>query len=53
MKYIEQIIKKLFCLHKWEIWKEVNVTDDSYGEKYKIFHFECKECGRFKRIKSS
>jgi hypothetical protein len=48
------IIKKLFCLHKWEKVKEI---DTYWGEKKDgdsptsmILIYICKECGKFKKI---
>ena len=36
---------------EWELWREQQV--ESYGDRYKVFHFVCKKCGKFKRVKSS
>lgn len=48
---LKQILEKLFCKHKWQQYKEVEVRTESI-EKWHIFHFICKKCGKFKKIKS-
>ena len=46
-----KLIEKWACCHEWELWREQQV--ESYGDRYKVFHFVCKKCGKFKRVKSS
>lgn len=46
-----KLVEKLACCHEWELWREQQV--ESFGDHYAIFHFVCKKCGKFKRVKSS
>lgn len=46
-----KLVEKWACHHEWEHWREQQV--ESYGNRYKVFHFVCKKCGKFKRVKSS
>lgn len=50
-----ELIKNLFdkwsCHHEWEKWQTVEVEND-FGGTYTVFHFVCKKCGKFKKIKS-
>lgn len=48
---IECIKKKWFCLHDWEYFKGIRV-ENNLGEVYHVWHFYCKKCGKFKKIKS-
>lgn len=49
---LKKIIEKWACMHEWNAWHTVNVETD-YGDRYSVFHFMCKKCGKFKKIKSS
>lgn len=50
-KALIQIIEKWGCHHEWTLWKDVSV--ESYdGSTWHIFHFYCKKCGKFKKVKS-
>jgi hypothetical protein len=52
MKEIWEAIKqKWFCLHKWKLWKTTEVETD-LGSTYRVYHFYCEKCGKFKQIKS-
>lgn len=50
MKYLDMIMNKLFCLHDWEEGAELFIQGDL--KSYRVYHFCCKKCGKFKRIKS-
>lgn len=55
MDLIECIKKKWFCQHQWVLFKEIHVDNtgpDHDGSKYQVWHFYCKKCGKFKKIKS-
>ena len=46
---------KICCQHEWVLFKEVTVdnTGPEYnGSLYQVWHFYCKKCGKFKKIKS-
>lgn len=46
-KLLQQIKDKWFCLHDWELCGgQFNVGT------YSIYHFKCKKCGKFKKVKS-
>lgn len=51
MGLIRQLFQKWSCHHKWELWETVNVRDD-FGGRYTVYHFVCKNCGKFKKVKS-
>lgn len=51
MGFIKEILRKWSCHHKWELWETVNVRDD-FGGRYTVYHFVCKNCGKFKKVKS-
>lgn len=54
-EFISALIKKIFCLHEWELFKIINVDNTGPGRdgsKYQVWHFYCKKCGKFKKIKS-
>lgn len=48
---LQQVKDKWFCLHDWELWKTVHVETD-LGGTYTVYHFKCKKCGKFKKVKS-
>lgn len=48
---LQQIKDKWFCLHDWEQWKTIHVETD-LGSTYSVYHFRCKKCGKFKKVKS-
>ena len=48
---LQQIKDKWFCLHDWELWRTIHVEAD-LGGTYSIYHFKCKKCGKFKKVKS-
>lgn len=50
-KALIKLVEKWACCHEWELWRTQQV--ESFGDQYKIFHFVCKKCGKFKRVKSS
>jgi hypothetical protein len=50
-KKLCQILDKLGCHHEWEHIGTVNVESDFSGT-YSIYHFVCKKCGKFKKVKS-
>jgi len=48
---IKRILLKRACYHEWELYKEVNVVNDS-GQNVRFEHtMLCKKCGKFKKIK--
>lgn len=47
---IKQLLTKWCCHHEWELWKELTVRGD-FGECYPVYHFVCKKCGKFKKVK--
>lgn len=53
---MKNIIKKLFCLHKWMILKSYAVQsikiicDTSYTVTHPVDILICKECGKIKKI---
>ncbi len=47
---IKGISNKFFCCHDWQHWHTSKVEADF--ERYSIFHFKCKKCGKFKKVKS-
>lgn len=52
-EYFDMIMKKLFCLHDWKAWKEVDIYSGNELPRYTIYHFHCKKCGKFKSVKSN
>lgn len=54
-RLIDAIIKKWFCCHEWEFLfeRKVEVVDD-WGDSswYTVYHYFCKKCGKYKKIKS-
>lgn len=50
-KALIQIIEKWGCHHEWTLWKDVSVERYD-GSTWHIFHFYCKKCGKFKKVKS-
>ncbi len=50
-KLIGAIIKKWFCYHEWECRHRTYVIDD-FGGTYVVYHFFCRKCDKYKRIKS-
>ena len=51
LELIKQLFSKWSCHHDWELWETVRVSDD-WGGSYRVFHFKCKKCGKFKKVKS-
>lgn len=51
-RLIDAIIKKWFCCHKWELIIEDEVSCNGH-KSYVMFHFVCKKCGKYKRVKSN
>lgn len=47
---IKNLINKWACCHEWEQWNTINVEDD-FGGKYTVYHFCCRKCGKFKKVK--
>lgn len=45
-----KLVEKWACTHEWEMWSETRVR--SFND-YTIYHFVCKKCGKFKKVKSS
>ena len=50
-EFISALFEKWACKHEWERWTTVEVTDDVGGCSH-IYHFKCKKCGKFKKVKS-
>jgi len=50
-EFISALFEKWACKHDWEHWRTIHVTEDFY-EDYHIFHFKCRKCGKFKKVKS-
>ena len=50
-EFISALFEKWACKHDWEHWRTIHVTEDFYGD-YHIFHFKCRKCGKFKKVKS-
>jgi hypothetical protein len=50
INFIKEILKKLSCMHKWQLYCKTIVKDDIGGQYYR-HTFICKECGKFKRVK--
>lgn len=50
-RLVDAIIKKWFCLHEWEFVFQEDVEISS-GGLYHVYHFFCKKCGKYKRIKT-
>ena len=48
---LQQIKDKWFCFHDWELWRTIHVETD-LGSTYSVYHFRCKKCGKFKKVKS-
>jgi hypothetical protein len=46
-----QIIDKWGCHHQWKRLEMIEVESD-YGGFYRVFHYVCEKCGKFKKIKS-
>ena len=47
------ILKKLFCLHKWEELNHIIRTADCYDQLVEIGHdylYTCTECGKMKKV---
>ena len=51
MKFIKDLLKKWSCNHEWEMWTNHRVEDD-FGGSWTVYHFICKKCGKFKKVKS-
>lgn len=51
MGLFTNLIEKMCCKHDWQPWNTVNVRDD-FGGHYTVYHFVCKKCGKFKKVKS-
>lgn len=52
---IKQIVDKLFCCHRYKLFKEIRVDNtgiDYDGSRYSIYIFKCEKCGKFKKVKS-
>lgn len=50
LELIKQLFDKWSCHHDWELWETVHVSDD-WGGSWRVFHFKCKKCGKFKKVK--
>lgn len=50
MGVVKNLLDKWACKHEWEHWHTANVSDDM-GGRYTVFHFVCKKCGKFKKVK--
>lgn len=50
-EFISRLFEKWSCKHDWELWQTIHVTDDIFG-MYHTYHFKCKKCGKFKKVKS-
>ena len=50
-EFISALFEKWACKHDWEQWKTIHV-EDYIVDSYHVFHFKCKKCGKFKKIKS-
>lgn len=48
---LKKLIDKWCCHHEWEMWRKVDVEGD-WGNTWTVYHFVCKKCGKFKKIKS-
>lgn len=48
LTFIYNLIVGNFCLHSWEIIKEVEVNSDLIGQ-YTEYHLQCKHCGNIKK----
>lgn len=48
---IKELLRKWSCYHDWEFITEVEVHNN-FGGYHHIFHFVCKKCGKFKKVKS-
>lgn len=51
LELINKLIAKWACSHDWEQWHHTRV-EDGYGGSWTVFHFKCKKCGKFKKVKS-
>ncbi len=51
--FIRKFMDKFLCLHDWEEFSTVRVSDSFLGGNWSVYHFKCRKCGKFKRIKSS
>lgn len=51
MGIVKNLLEKWSCKHEWQPWNTVNVRDD-FGGRYTVYHFVCKKCGKFKKVKS-
>ena len=51
MGVVKNLLDKWACKHEWEHWHTANVSDDM-GGRYTVFHFVCKKCGKFKKVKN-
>ena len=52
---INAIVKKLLCCHEWTFLFERYVKNyDEFGfcDTYSVRHYVCKNCGKYKKIKS-
>lgn len=52
--FVSAILEKIVCKHDWELlYKIAHYFEDSDEyPMYYIFHYKCKKCGKFKKIKS-
>lgn len=51
-RLIEAFIKKFLCCHEWVLDRSVHVSTDTGGVYY-IYHYFCKKCGKYKRVRSN
>lgn len=51
-KLAELLKAKFLCCHDWKLIHEVSVTQWG-GDRYRVYHYVCTKCGKFKKRKSN
>lgn len=49
--FINNILQKLSCLHKWKEYERWSINTD--GGRYISILFICEKCGKMKKVKSN
>lgn len=52
-KLLKKLVEKWACHHQWGLEVERNVNGGMYRASYTSYTYICKNCGKFKRWKSS
>ena len=47
---LEALMQKLLCMHEYEREARVNYVDSMTGEYIEVL-YQCKKCGKFKKVR--